>query len=454
MDAFSGRSQWARRTRRAHLRHGVAPLAAVAALGACARPGEQGAAAPAGSLAGVTVRYWNRSGPTSPEEVARLKVLEAFNAQNPQGAKVVVEELGVPDAKFTAAIASATTPDLTISHQVFLVDFFRVGATVDVDAELKGNAEWRRARPSAYPNIVKGLSWKDKLYGVPSHNSFFLMYYSPEALKRVGLATPPPRTWTREAFVEYLRRAARPADELFGYDSRWDHQHWAMFLLNNGATIADKDTTRLLIDSPESLETVEWKLSLLRSGLMRPHDGSQTGGYKEWLPEGKVAFQFAVPNRVRSWRQTGIEFGTCFFPLGPKNTARTNYAFGSALGTAVFKNGDPRKVQAALQAGLWQTRPDAGMVFAQDGGVPPSYRHTVESAEFQAVWKKDAESWPFYEALPGFVPELNFPRYWDAMAAVTTQLQTIWAGKTSVRDGLTEGQRLAQQILDESRRGG
>ena len=83
----------------------------------------------------------------------------------------------------------------------------------------------------------------------------------------------------------------------------------------------------------------------------------------------------------------------------------------------------------------------------------PSYRHIVEAADFQAVWKKDAESWPFYEALPGFVPELNFPRYWDAMAAVTTQLQAIWGGKTSVRDGLTEAQRLAQQILDESRRG-
>jgi hypothetical protein len=58
----------------------------------------------------------------------------------------------VPDAKFTAAIASATTPDLTISHQVFLVDFFRVGATVDVDAELKGNAEWRKA--CGYPDLL------------------------------------------------------------------------------------------------------------------------------------------------------------------------------------------------------------------------------------------------------------------------------------------------------------
>ena len=446
----------ARWTRRARLRAAAVPLAlplAAAALGGCARAGEQSAAAPAGSLAGVTVRYWNRAGASSPEEVARTKVLEAFNAQNPSGARVVVEELGVPDAKFTAAIASATTPDLTISHQVFLVDFFRVGATVDVDAELKGDAEWKRVRPSAYPNILKGLSWKDKLYGLPSHNSFFLMYYSPEALRRAGLSLPPPRTWSREAFVEYLRKAARPADELFGYDSRWDHQHWAMFLLNNGASIADKDSTRLLIDSPESLETVEWKLGLVRSGLMRPHDGSATGGYKEWLPEGKAVFQFAVPNRVRSWRQTGIEFGTCFFPLGPKNTAKTNYAFGSALGTAVFKNGDSRKVQAALQAGLWQSRPDAGMVFAQDGGVPPSYRHIVEATDFQAVWKKDAESWPFYEALPGFVPELNFPKYWDAMAAVTAQLQAIWGGKTSVRDGLTEAQRLAQQILDESRRG-
>jgi ABC-type glycerol-3-phosphate transport system substrate-binding protein len=444
--------QW---TRRGYLRRTATAAAGATAiaLAGCAAPGADTAPAPAGSLAGVTVRYWSRSSSTNPEEVARMKVLDAFNAQNPGGAKVVVEELGVPDAKFTAAIASATTPDMTISHQVFLVDFFRVGATVDVDAELKGNAEWRRVRPSVYPNILKGVSWKDKVYAVPSHNSFFLMYYHPEALKRVGL-TAPPKTWSRETFVEYARKAARPAEELFGHDSRWDHQHWAMFLLNNGGAIVNKDNTRLLIDSPDSIETVEWKLGLQRSGLMRPHDGSETGGYKEWLAEGKAVFQFAVPNRVRTWRQTGVQFGTCFYPLGPKNTAKTNYAFGSALGTAVFKNQDAKKVQAALLAGLWQSRPDSGMTFAQDGAVPPSYRHIVEAPEFQAVWKKDAESWPFYEVLPGFIPELNFPKYWDAMAAVTKQLQTIWAGKTSVRDGLTEAQRLAQQILDESLRSG
>jgi hypothetical protein len=83
----------ARWTRRARLRAAAVPLAlplAAAALGGCARPGEQRAAAPAGSLAGVTVRYWNRAGASSPEEVARTKVLEAFNAQNPSGARVGV----------------------------------------------------------------------------------------------------------------------------------------------------------------------------------------------------------------------------------------------------------------------------------------------------------------------------------------------------------------------------
>jgi hypothetical protein len=37
-------------------------------------------------------------------------------------------------------------------------------------------------------------------------------------------------------------------------------------------------------------------------------------------------------------------------------------------------------------------------------------------------------------------------------APINDQLLAIWAGKTSVKDGLTEAQKLAQPVLDEALR--
>ena len=101
-------------------------------------------------------------------------------------------------------------PDLINNWPYRLADLFAKGGTVDVDAELKGNAEWRKVRETIYPHLLPGFTWKGKLFGVPTHNSFDQMYYSPEALKRVGLAAPPPKTWTWEQFTDHSRRG-RPA---------------------------------------------------------------------------------------------------------------------------------------------------------------------------------------------------------------------------------------------------
>src|SRR5262249_10531132 len=89
---------------------------------------------------------------------------------------------------------------------------------------------------------------------------------------------------------------------------------------------------------PPVAQAVEWQLAFLKSGLMRPHDGSKSGGYKELIPEGQVVFQLAVPQRVLPvYRKQGAEFGTGFYPLGPGNTARTNVSHGVMYGFTVFK---------------------------------------------------------------------------------------------------------------------
>jgi hypothetical protein len=261
----------------------------VAACGAPAAPATSATA----DLRGTTVEYWGMWAPTHSEEVARLKVLQSFSAQNTLGVTVnAASASGQTVAnmdKINGAVAAGTPPDMTNAQSSNMALLFATGATVDVDTELKGSADWKRIRPAIYPAILENHSWKGKVFGVPSHNSSQLMYFNVVALRRAGLA-PPPAGWTWDAFFDYARKAAQPP-EVTAYDDEWTYTGAGMWVLNNGGRFLSPDGTRVSLTGPEAAEAVEFLERLLRAGLMRPHDGSASGGYKELLPQQQVVIR-------------------------------------------------------------------------------------------------------------------------------------------------------------------
>jgi multiple sugar transport system substrate-binding protein len=426
----------------------LAALGPGALAAACSSPGQSaGGVANTPDLKGVTLEHWVQNALTHPEGMAKEKVMQNFTAQNTAGISVTSSGNNNLE-KVTAALTAGTPPDLVDGFHFNMSALFRQGATVDVDEGLKSNADWKKSRASLYPEIANGFTWKGKLFAVPLYSSYFSMYYQPEFLKRAGLTAPPPKSWTWEQFLDYGRKAARPPD-ITAYDDQWSYSRTGMLVLNNGHRMMSADGTKFSYNSPEALEALEYQMSLIRQGLMRTFDGSANGGYAERLPQGEVVFQFAVAARVPAYRQQGAQFGTCFFPIGPKNSAKRNVTHGESYGFAVFKNKDERKQQAALLAAVWGSRPDSGLVFAQTGGTPPAYKHAAESPELQAAFKTDAEVWPFYELLPSYVPMPNFPGFAAVRAMGDTMIKDIWAQKLPIREGLNEYTRLAQQRLDE-----
>jgi ABC-type glycerol-3-phosphate transport system substrate-binding protein len=420
------------------------------ALAACGAG--EATTAPKLDLKGVSIEHWIQNALTHPEGMAKEKVMQNFVAQS--GAGVTVTSSGGQDlAKVTAAVTAGTPPDLVDGFHFNMSALFRQGATVEIDTELKGDAEWKRLKPGLYPEIANGFTWKGKLFAVPLYSSYFSMYYQPEFLKRAGLTAPPPKTWTWDQFLDYGRKAARPPD-LTAYDDQWGYSRTGMMVLNNGHRFLSQDGTKFSYNSPEAIEAVEMQMNMVRQGLMRAHDGSATGwasyapGNGETLPLGMVVFQFAVAARAQTYRQQGAQFGTTFYPLGPKNTAKKNFTHGESYGFAIFKNKDPKKQAAALQAAVWGARADSGAVFAKTGGTPPAYKHAVESADIQAL-KSDAEIWPFYELAPNYVPMPNFPGFAEVRSMGDTMIRDIWAQKMPVRDGLNEYTKQAQMKLDE-----
>jgi hypothetical protein len=56
--------------------------------------------------------------------------------------------------KLLGALAAGTPPDLTRYQNFYLAPLFAKGGLLDADTAMKGIAEWRRVRPSLFPNIV------------------------------------------------------------------------------------------------------------------------------------------------------------------------------------------------------------------------------------------------------------------------------------------------------------
>jgi ABC-type glycerol-3-phosphate transport system substrate-binding protein len=225
-----------------------------------------------------------------------------------------------------------------------------------------------------------------------------------------------------------------------------------MMILNNGVRMVKPDNSKLQMDAPEVLATIEWELSLVKQGLMRAHDGTASGGYKERLPDGTVLFQFGVPARVVTYRSSNIPLGVGFYPLGPSNKEKANYSHGASYGMGVFKNGAKQSSAAAL-ASLATTQMDAGLIYAMEAGTPPSYKYAVASASLQDYLKNNPDTGVFYQGLSSFLPYPPVPAFEDVRAEIDKHLLDIWAGKVSARDGLAEAQRIAQLIADAAAKG-
>lgn len=418
---------------------------------ACGGSGDAGTAVKPEDLKGVTLEGWAWNSATHQETIGTTKVIDDFNAKNPQGIKVSFSAPGNGGAatfeKYVTALTSGTPPDFAQGQHFYMSDLYRQGGLIDHDVELKANAEWKKAKAALTQDIVNGWTWKGKLYGVPLYSSHFAMYYIPDFLQRVNLAAPP-KAWTWDQFVDYQKKAARPPD-VTGYDDDWSYTRTGMLVLNNGHKFMSADGTKFSYNSPEALEAIDFQLQLIKQSLMRAHSGAGNGGYSEKLPDGKVVFQFGVANRVVTWRKNGTQFATCYYPIGKSNKEKRNLTHGEAYGFSVFKGKDAKRQQASLIASLWGTRPDMGLVLAQEAGVPPSYKTIIEDPQFQATFKKDAESWPFYDLISGFIPMPNFPGFGSVRTMGDTMIKDIWAGNGTAKQVLDEYTRQAQQKLDE-----
>jgi ABC-type glycerol-3-phosphate transport system substrate-binding protein len=392
----------------------------------------------------VEVEYWMQLAETHPQEVARRLALGIAQRDHPEQFSVRFEQPGGSNAdKILAAVSAGTPPNLLVWRPNNAAQFFNLGASVDVERELKAIPAWGKTRSNLPQAFLGGITWGQTLVGLPFQVSQQALLYNPALLERAGVPAPA-AAWTWNDFLDVCRRAARPPD-VWGLSIIWRSSGWQLFAGSNGTGFLNRDRTRAQYTQPESLAAVEFLQQLTHGyGLIPQHHPQNANG--ELLAKGQAVFEPQGTGRFPVIRQTGTPFEGNLMPRGPHRP--TPYNWGSMWSFIVFKHADPARQRAAALAALGCLT-DEVQVKATDGnlGLPVTKSASTSSAYNQLLatdrqWKQFAEMFQYTDILPAI------PSY-DDMATIRDDMMTkVYTGKDSVRNALAEAERQTQLLLD------
>jgi multiple sugar transport system substrate-binding protein len=302
-----------------------------------------------------------------------------------------------------------------------------------------------------YPNILAPYRRGEAIYGLPDAFSTVVLYYNQDMFDAAGVRYPD-ASWDWDIFLEAAKRLTRDDDgdgriDQYGYVvSGWLNRYSAI-IWQNGGQIVNEDFTRCLLDSPETIEAMQWYADLVHKHRVSPtKDQSSEQGEMEMFLAGRAAMFPATNFSPRQYRGMS-RFRWDVAPL-PRGKVRANTLVGG--GNCVLRSTRHSSESAELvkffsSAELWTQLAEQDNAW----GLPP--RRSVAEA-------------PVFLHMPGppanrraFIDEIPYSRFPDVgpvlheRANLDVTMDEIWYARRSAEDVCRETARRLNEMLAESK---
>lgn len=268
----------------------------------------------------VTITYMH----PFPNETNLLieETIRRFEAENPG---VTVENIQVSWNEFwdklAVMMAGGVGPDVLHMVGGYSNSFMAQGLFADLTPFMERDA----VEASDYWANFDLLSYDGKQYGLPYDTSIGLVFYNRPLLDQAGLAYPWDG-WTWEDFRDYAKKLTRRDldGEVVQYGGLGLPIDWGLedFLRQAGGGMFGADGS-VLIDSPESVEAVQWLADLwLVDGAVVPWSlGYMAGsGFMGGQAAMSINGTFGIQVTASS---PGLDFGIALLPMGQYDTQVT-----------------------------------------------------------------------------------------------------------------------------------
>lgn len=347
--------------------------AAIAAAAALVLSGCTGGGAPSGGEndpnAKVTLSFWN--GFTGPDGPALQQVVDDFNASQD---RVTVETNIMPwdtlYQKVLTAAAGNDGPDIVAMSASRLPQYVDEGLFQSLD-DYYENPDFES---DALAEAAVGASMYDgSNYGVPVNIATMLMYYNKDLFTAAGLdPEKPPTTWDEFAAMVPKLTVDENGD---GKPEQYaialaDHETVPMyqpFLWNAGGGIVSEDGTTSELDSPGSLEALNYWVDLVRDQKASPI-GLAGADADKLFQTGKAAIEIVGPWMTTGFNDAGLNFGLARAFAGPTDQV----TLADVVSMSVPVSADETTKQAAYEFFAYWNSAEGQKTWAEGSGFPPT----------------------------------------------------------------------------------
>jgi len=344
----------------------------------------------------VTLTYWRHH---EGNEVETIKTLiDRFQKLHPH---VKIDLLTFPynvyTTKLVASLSTGEGPDIINIHNSWAYGYIKAGLILRVPSDIVSSQEFQR---DFFP-MMESFSRHGVYYGIPIGGSNLALFYNKDMFTAAGLEPQhPPATWDELAVMAETMTRREPSGRLTQAGAALgmpDGQGWNYFvegvLRQNGAGIISDDLRKVLWDSPEGVEALDWYVGFITRRKINSH----------LLPRDFDSFRLGLSGimigggwnvgQIRK-RAPNLNVGTALLPVSPKGIRAT---YGTFWGNAVT-----RKTPFEAQKWAWEfikfmTTYENMKYWSQRTGELPMRRDVLKDEQLK---KADPLLGPFIEQLP------------------------------------------------------
>jgi len=422
---------WARRV--------LAAVVAAALLGpaGCSRK----AGGPA-QTASISLFTWVRP----QEEAANKGLIAEFEAAHPGIDVTLINEPGQQAMqKLMGMIAAGNPPDVMSIHGAFYIPLAAKGALLDLDPLIEQDAAFDL--DDFYPQLVRLCRWEDALYSLPRYASVYVLFYNKDMFDAAGVPHPS-ASWTWDDFLQAAQRLTvrsdNPAERRWGCAIDFWGARVYPWIWQNGGEVLDDTRTRCVLNSPESVEALQFLVDLKRKHkVARPTQPGESRETREWFRDGRIAMLQSGAWDIQTFQESpALHWEVAPLPRRKRQATlmgMENYSIAAAT----------RHPEAAWELFKFLLGPHSQQTMADELDKQPPRRSVADGAYLAAQVPYDRQV--LVDALSYAREAPNIPD-WDRVEhEIREQLDKMWMGEVSVRQGADAAAAAVTEGLREPR---
>ena len=389
----------------------------------------------------------------SQEEIqAYQQVLRVFQEKNPG---IQVEYINIPSneylAKITAMMAAGSPPDVFFINNIDFPGLASRGVLKPLDPFIQRD---KYPTGDIFPGILKAFQWEGAQYGLPRDVSNLVVFYNRDLLRKAGLPDPKP-DWTWDDFLRYAKALTVEKDGKrvqWGVSFQTFYLFWEPWVWSAGGRFYSPDHSKFLLNSPSSLEGLQFYLDLRYKHHVAPtpEEAQDRGAFTMFL-NGQTGMIVDGRWRVPTLKaRAKFDFDVVPFPRGKAGSIVDIDGSGWVMAAGT------RNPEAAWKLLSFLAGPEASQIFTKTGLIIPARGVDVKNVEKSIQNLKDFFVPPPPRSQHFFLtvnktarPTETFERWNEALQLINKALEPVWQGKAELKAALDGVAPQVQKILDE-----